>query len=75
MELLAWLRTDTWQGAELHLGLSVPLVEINMEELVPAFSHPQSRIGSVDLVITEKYPITRAGCLFSCSLPLHALPG
>lgn len=25
----------------MHLGLSVPLTEIHMEELVPAFSHPQ----------------------------------
>lgn len=41
MELCAWLKTDTWQGAEWRLGPSVPLVEINMEELVPAFSHPQ----------------------------------
>lgn len=30
-----------WQGAEMHLGLSVPRTEIHMEELVPAFSHPQ----------------------------------
>lgn len=25
----------------MHLGLSVPLTEIHIEELVPAFSHPQ----------------------------------